>query len=257
MQDVLNALATVYPEGVASIVRFIADQPDALPSYHLAQALRLYEEWRKKLGAGLGVALPTGETLPFARWIAQYSFFQRWEDHFTPMMLSYSPEPAIEIVLKHLQSEDNKAAAVLHALKNLKSYDAELLNRMLAKPKLAALIPNVFANCFDTFPSEALHRCINSLDINQEMLLFRLAATSNPLHRPVHVELIQRLLGSPINLHHYRYVANMLKAYTHYEVMALLKETVSRENDNSVWFVREVENARGERLINEAGHLRQ
>src|SRR6202034_4477980 len=65
MQDVLNALATVYPEGVASIVRFIVDRPNALPSYHLAQALRLYEEWRKKLGADLGVSLPTGETLPF------------------------------------------------------------------------------------------------------------------------------------------------------------------------------------------------
>lgn len=257
MQDVLNAVATVYPEGVASIVRFIADQPNVLPSYHLAQALRLYEEWRKKFGAGLGVTLPTGESLPFSRWIAHYSFLQRWEDHFTPMMLSSSPELAIEIVLKHLQSEDNKAAAVLDALKNVKSYDAELLNRMLATPKLAALIPKVFANCFDTFPSEALHRCTASPNINQEVLLFRLASTSNPLHRPVHVELMQRVLGGAINLHHYRYVANMLKAYTHYEVMALLEDAVYPKNDNSVWFLREVENARGERLINEAGRLRR
>ena len=257
MQDVLNALATVYPEGVASIVGFIAQQPSALPSYHLAQALRLYGEWRKKFGADLGVRLPTGETISFARWIAQYNALQNWDDHFTPMMLSSSPELAIEVVLEHFQSDDDKAAAVLGALKDVKSYHAKLLDYMLATPKLTVLIPNVFANCFDTFPAEALHRCVASPDVNQETLLFRLAATSNPLHRSVHAELMQRILSRPINLHHYRYVANMLKAHTRYGVLALLANAISPHEDNSIWFVREVEIARGERLIDEAGHLRR
>jgi hypothetical protein len=142
-------------------------------------------------------------------------------------------------------------------LKNVKSYHAELLNRMLSVPKLAALVPDVFANCFDTFPAEALQRCVASPNVNQETLLFRLGATSNPLHRSVHAELMQRVLSRPIDLHHYRYVANMLKAHTRYDVMALLEKTISPDKDNSIWFVREVETARGERLINEAGHLRR
>ena len=257
MQDVLNALATVYPEGVVSIVMYICEHPNALPSYHLAQALRLYDKWRKEIGGSIRVRLPTGETLPFERWIALHSALQRWEEHFTPMMLAPSPDLAIEIVLQNLRDSDDKAAAVLRALKDVKSYHAELLNRMLATPKLAALIPDVFVNCFDTFPAEALHRCIASPDIKQDTLLFRLGATSNPLHRSVHAELIQRVFKHPMNLHHYRYVANMLKAHTRYDVMALLEKTISPNEDNAMWFVREVETARGERLINEAGYLRR
>ncbi len=258
MQDVLNALATVYPEGVASIVKFIAEQPNALPSYHLAQAVRLYNEWRKKLGAELRVAaLPTRETVPFPRWIALHSALQRWEDHFTPMMLSSSPDLAVEVVLQHFPGDDDKAAAVLKVLKDVKSHHAGLLDRMLATPKLAALIPDVFASCFDTFPVEALHRCIISPDVNQDTLLFRLGATSNPLHRSVHAELMQRVLKLPANLHNYRYVANMLKAHTRYDVVALLERTISPNEDGAIWFVREVETARGERLINEVGCLRR
>ena len=223
MYDILNGLAAVYPGGVVSIVMYICEHPNALPSYHLAQALRIYDKWRRKIGGSLQVRLPTGETQPFERWIALHSALQRWENHFTPMMLSSSPHLAIEVVLKHLQSDDDKAAAVLGALKDVKTYHAELLNRMLATPKLAALIPDVFANCFDTFPADALHRCIASPDIKQDTLLFRLGATSNPLHRSVHAELMQRVLKDSMNLHHYRCVANMLKAHTRYDVMALLE----------------------------------
>ncbi|MGA8171514.1 MAG: hypothetical protein WB816_11900 [Methylocystis sp.] len=256
MQDVLNALATVYPEGVASIVRFVCAQPNALPSYHLTQVLRLYDEWRQKLGADLGVQLPTGETLPFSRWVALHSVHQRFEDHFTPMMLSSSAELAIEVVLQHFQDDDDKAAAVLNALNDVKSYHAQLLNRMLATPKLAERIPSVFASCFDTFPAEALHRCLASPNIDQNALLFRLGSTSNPLHRSVHAKLMQRVLESPINLHHYRYLANMLRGHTRHDVLALLKSTTSPDEENAIWLVREVESARGERLVDEAGRLR-
>jgi nucleoside phosphorylase len=256
MQDVLNAMAKAYPTGIPAIVQLVSQQPDSLPAYHIAQALRLYEAWRERLGGQLFVQLPTGESLSFSRWIARHSALYRWEDHFTPEMLSLSPDLAVEVVLNHLKGDVEKSAAVLKALKNVRSYNADLLDHMLAVPKLAELIPGVFAGALDTFPVAALHRCIASPDIDQNILLFRLGATSNPLHRSVHAALIQRVLTGPVDLHCYRYVANMLRGHTA-EVTDLLRNAVGVGGNGWLWLVREVEVARGERLTNEAGELRR
>jgi hypothetical protein len=72
----------------------------------------------------------------------------------------------------------------------------------------------------------------------------------------VHLELIRRVLADSINLHHYLYEANVLTAHTRHDVIAHLQKTLSPDDGNAIWFVREVETARGERLINEAAHLR-
>ncbi len=170
-------------------------------------------------------------------------------------MFSTAPSLAINVVLDLFKNDDDKAAAILRELKDVKSYHADLLDRMLASPKLAALIPDVFANCFDTFPAEALRCCIASADVNQDTLLCRLGSTSNPLHRSEHAELMRRVLESPMNLHHYRFVAAMLTSHTRHDVLTLLAGTNCPQEDRWLWFVREVEAARGERLINEAGRI--
>lgn len=252
MQDVLNAIARVYPVGVPHIVRYITEQPDTLPAYHLHQVLLLYEDWRKKFGAGLGVKTPDGIEHPFAEWIALRSATSRWEEHFTPEMLALSPELAVDYVVQHL-ADDERAAAVLRALRGSAAYSAPLLNRMLATPALATLIPDVFANGFDLFPVEAVQRCLSSDAIDQNTLLFRLAATANPMHRAAHEELIARVLDGSPNLHNLHYVASMLKAYSRAEVMRLLDAAPHGREDCWFWFVRSVELARGERLIDEYG----
>ncbi|MGD0109796.1 MAG: hypothetical protein ABSC06_38100, partial [Rhodopila sp.] len=257
MQDVLNAMAKAYPTGVPSIVGFVRQHPDALPAYHIAQTLRLYEAWRERFGGQLSIQLPTGESVTFSRWIARHCALYRWEDHFTPEMLSLSPDLAVEVLLNRLKGDVAKSAAVLEALKDLRSYNNDLLDYMLAVPKLAALIPSLFATAFDTFPVAALQRCIASPDIDQNILLFRLGATSNPLHRSVHAALIQRVLHEPTNLHHSGFVANMLRGHTAEDTDSLLRDAEGSGGDGWLWFVREVESARGERLINEAGKLRR
>jgi nucleoside phosphorylase len=257
MQDVLNAIAKAYPTGIPAIVQFVAEQPDAIPAYHIAQAVRLYEAWRERFGGQLVVRSLTGESLTFSQWIARHSALYRWEDHFTPEMLSLTPDLAIEVVLNHLKGDLDKSAAVLNALKHVRSYSADLLDYMLAVLKLAKLIPDVFAGAFDTFPVAALHRCIASPDIDQNILLFRLGATSNPVHRSVHAELIQRVLAGPIELHGARYVANMLRGHTAEDADSLLRNAEGVGGDSWLWLVREVEVARGQCLINERGELRR
>ncbi|PMR74494.1 hypothetical protein [Billgrantia endophytica] len=254
MQDVLNAIARVYPKGIPHIVRFIAEQPNALPSYHLRQALLLYEDWQKRSGIVLGVKTADGTERAFPDWIALHSARSQWEDHFTPELLALSPELAIDYVVHHL--DDERAAAVLNALRGTTAYSAPLLDRMLAVPALAALVPQVFADGFDLFPVEALQRCIGSNDIDQDSLLYRLAATANPMHRAVHEELIARVLEGTLKLHHLRYVADMLRAYSREEVLCIIDAAPHAREDCWFWFVRSVEAARGERLINEDGAVR-
>jgi hypothetical protein len=171
-------------------------------------------------------------------------------------MLSSLPDLAIELLVEHFRSDDDKAYAVLSAMRGVNSYHAGLIDRMLSSDRLAPLIPEVFANCFDTFPADALRRCVDSPHIKHDILLWRLAAGSNPLHRTVHVDLIKRTLRDPINLHHYTQLAGALRSHTRFDICSLLQKTVSVSEGSGMWFVRAVETARGERLIDEAGRFR-
>ncbi|NNB33693.1 hypothetical protein [Pseudomonas fragi] len=254
MQDVLNAIARVYPEGIPNIVEFIAEQPNALPGYHLRQALILYRDWQKRSGVMLGVKTTDGIEHPFPDWIALHSVMSQWEDHFTPELLTLTPELAIEYVVHHL--DDNRAAAVLKSLRGVAAYNAPLLDRMLPVPALAVLIPQVFAESFDLFPIDALRRCIASGDIDQESLLYRLAATANPLHRALHEELLERALACSPKWHDLRHIADMLRAYSREEVLQIIDAVPYGREDCWFWFVRMVEATRGERLINEDGSIR-
>ncbi len=254
-QDVLNAIARVYPAGVPHIVRFIADQPDALPGYHLRQTLLLYRDWQKRSGEMLRVKATDGIEHAFPDWIARHTVMSEWEDHFTPELLALTPEFAIECVLHHL--DDRCAAAVLTALKGGAVYSASLLKRMLAVPALSALIPQVFAECLELFPIDSLRLCISSSDIDQENLLYRLAATANPMHREVHEELLKRVLTPSANGHNLNHVAHMLKAYSKDEVLQIIDAAPHCREDCWLWFVRLLEATRGERLINEEGVIRR
>ncbi|SEF03223.1 hypothetical protein [Pseudomonas migulae] len=126
---------------------------------------------------------------------------------------------------------------------------------MVATPKLAALIPRVFSDSFESFPESAVIRAIHCEDINQEQLLYQLSKSSNPLHRRAHVLLIERVLENEMNLHHYRYVGNCLRAHPLYDLVNLLKDTVQLRNENAIWFIRQVEAARGELFVDESGQL--
>jgi hypothetical protein len=170
-------------------------------------------------------------------------------------MLARIPELAIHFVLNHCSTEEVRKEEVLSAMKSVKLYHPELFEEMLATPKLAALIPRVFSDSFESFPELAVIRAIHCEDIDQEQLLYQLSKSSNPLHRRAHVELIERVLENEMNLHHYRYIGNCLRAHPRYDLIKLLKDTVQLTSENAVWFVRQVEAARGELFVDELGQF--
>jgi hypothetical protein len=126
---------------------------------------------------------------------------------------------------------------------------------MIASSTLAPLVPKLFSAVFDNFPEDELRRVVASPHVDQAELLWRLSSSSNTLHRNLHVELMARVLEGNPNLHNYRYVGNMLRSYSREELLGLLQPVTERGDDKGLWFLREVEAARQERLIDEAGRL--
>lgn len=57
-------------------------------------------------------------------------------------------------------------------------------------------------------------------------------------------------------MHHVRYVADMLRAYSREEVLHIIDAAPHGREDCWLWFVRSVEAARDERLIDENGTIR-
>jgi len=260
MQDILNAITRVFPQGMVHIVKFIAHQPDALPVFHLRQVLRLYEDWHKKTNFELYVKTEDCEGYPFREWILRHRMLNA-EDFETirellPFAPDIAPDIAADFVLRHSEHED-RTISVLNAMNGLMPYHDTLLERMLASPVLAALIPQVFAERLDEFPVEALQRCMDSDYIDQNGLLFRLSSKTTPAHQVVHEWCITRLFNVPLRLEQFRYVASMLRGYSRVEVLNLIDAAPCQHQDSWFWFVRSVEAARGERLINEDGSLRR
>ena len=251
-QDLIFAASRGGEPGIVSIVNFVLKMGAGLPAYHRRQALNLYRDWQTTSGRNVWVQVSGIGAVPFDQLIAIPSAMSPWDDYLSPQMLAMIPEIAIGFVIGFFEQDKTKAEAVLNVL-TLKSYNAEILDRMLTEPSLAALVPKVFSNAFDAFPAEAIQHCLDNPHIDQEMLLFRLSFTSNPMHRPLHASLISRVLKTLPKFHHFRYVANMLRSHTIFEVKRLLSEQESIGSDNWIWLLREIEITRSERLVNEEG----
>jgi hypothetical protein len=190
----------------------------------------------------------------FPGWIARYSAMRSWDDHFSAQILSCVPDVAIELLSGEFLGDVPKSKQILGRLK-ISSNDAHLLDVMLANADLAVFIPDVFENCFDTFPVTELKKCIQSSAIDQSRLLSTLSKTSNPLHREVHVALIQRICNSVLSLDQVRNISEMLKEHTRHDVVLILSEVTCEDRDKWMWIIREIERARGERLISEVGEF--
>lgn len=257
-QDVLEAVARVKPKGMFWIVRLCALQPGALSSYHLMQVIRLYTVWRKEHSLDLGIKTPQTE-IPFRLWALFNLLSDNWDNHSAPAAFAFAPDLAVPIVLNSLSQDDDRAKAILENLKSLQVYDAALFDRMMGSPVLAPLIPKVFAEAFDSFPADQLERLVASDHVNQEEMFWRLSHASNPLHRKIHLFMIERVLSDSLNLHNIRYVAAMLRSYSRDELTDMLQPITHPEStpasENVYWLLREIGSARRELLVDEAGNL--
>lgn len=254
MQDVLEAVARIKPNGVPSIVTFFVDQAGALPSYHVAQIVRLYNEWQRRTSLQLVVRTPMGD-MPFAEYALLSNLASNRDKDFVSRGFRYAPALAVNMVSVGAAVDDDTVLKILSDLEPLEQYEPALFSRMISSETLAKQIPALFSEVFDVMPVDDLRRLVTSPHFNLDVLLWRLSKASNPVHKSVHIELMERVLAAPTNLHHCRYIGDMLRSYSRDEVRDILRPVAARDEESARWLIRQVELVRRERLIDEAGEL--
>lgn len=255
MEHVLEAIAKVEVVGVPAIVKFCARQPGLLPAYHTLQAVRLYTDWNRKTKLELQIETPTGN-VPFREWALIGAYHRGPDSDFLPRGFAFAPDVAIRFVLSGVISDRAYARKILEALDPLERFDRALLNYLLAQPDLTPVALHLFSEVMADLSSDELLQLAALPQIDFANLLWRISRTSNPMHRSFHLYSISKVLSRPINLHHFHYVGSMLRAYSTDDIRELLqKPPLDGRSDNVLWLIRMIEEARRERLIDEAGQL--
>jgi hypothetical protein len=255
-EDVLRAVATIKPRGMLSIVGFLKRIQFSLPAYHLDVVLRLYNDWQKEIRQNI-IIEKNGRHLPLDEHLALCALSGEWDEHTTPSILARCPAVAIIAVIHKFSDNNINQQLILLRLKVSEFHD-ELFNVMLAKSSMARLIPDVFSDCFESFPESAVMAAMRCPGIDQDKLSYSLSHSSNPLHRRAHVELIIRELHKSNPTCNYKKVANLLISHPKHDLINLLKEAffaagVDTKDESALCLIRQVEEVKGELLITEAG----
>jgi hypothetical protein len=160
-EGVFNALSRVHPTGVLSIISLIAGQRLNLPTYFLAQALRLLKVWERETHLKLRVASNPGDT-SFAEWILSARLAQDKKDSMFHRALSGERDLAVRMILENYRDDENSIKVILGQMEPMSGYNEQLFEFLVANPNLSALALKVFSGAFDTFPESALLRAIDT-----------------------------------------------------------------------------------------------
>lgn len=127
---------------------------------------------------------------------------------------------------------------------------------MMRVSELTSCIPALFAEVMDQMSSDELLLLAAAPKIDFDVLLWRISSTSNPMHRRFHIEAIARVLVKDVNLHYFRYTGLMMRAYSRDQMREIRRlPPFDIRNDKALWLIRMIEEARHERLIDEAGEV--
>jgi len=155
--------------------------------------------------------------------------------------------------LSEYKKNDIKSKEILSKLKPLNNFNYELFNRMISSELLAPLIPALFSEVLNSLPVEILQKLIDSKYIKFENILWQLSNNSNVDLKKIHIQLLKKIIKYDINIYYFSNVGNMLRSYSREEIFDILNTIYKPKSDNFLFFVRELENIRQERLINENG----
>jgi hypothetical protein len=252
MQDVINALARVRSIGIPSIVPFISNNPLQLPTYHLAQILRLLTDWEKETHLKLKVRSAFGDT-SLDEWILLTRLAQDRNDTMFRHALAGNSNLSVRLILSDFRDDESAVKEILGHMQPLASYHKELFDFLVTNSNLSALVLKVFSTCFDTFPESALLQAFDAPGIEFGALIRALATSSSPAHLSLHKVLVTKLLGMPLDLFAYREMAKVLRVHPTREIIGLLKNMISIMSANELWLVRAIEAEREELLVDEAG----
>ncbi|WP_157967374.1 hypothetical protein [Paraliobacillus zengyii] len=262
MQDMLYALAMVYPIGIASIVGQLKDNPHFLPDYHLYRFLQLLKEWSQRSGTHLRVKTANGDE-EFPEYLLLNRLATRDSDHFLAHAIKVvNSNRILDFLVPRIEAGNANLYSLLIKSGGPATYHPAIATYVMGFPtdKSVANMFQLFSSCWHTFPEtkliEMLDKIIESDDKQDNLFKFINQISKHPqeTYQAFHKRLLDVLFKLPeIHNHPYRDMASILTNYSTDILTELLEPFLSENRPQTLWLIRLIESNSETKLIDEEG----
>lgn len=262
MQDMIYALAKVYPIGIASIIRRLQDNPNFLPDYHLYLFLQLLKEWSQRDGLKFMVITTNGDE-EFPEYLLLNRLATRDSDHFFAEALNIgNSKKILDYLVPRIETGSAEIYTLLLESNGQTTYHPGLVNYVMSFPtdQCVADMFKLFSSCWHTFPEpkliEMLDKIIESNDKRNNLFKFINLISKHPqdTYKALYNRILNGLFEWPENhTHPYRDMASILANYSSDILIELLEPFLPENKSQTLWLIRLIESNSETKLLDEEG----
>ncbi|MFF3102619.1 hypothetical protein [Viridibacillus arvi] len=262
MQDVIYALAKVYPTGLISIVGELQDNPNFLPDYHLYLFLQLLKEWSQRGEVQLMVKTAKGE-IEFIEYLLLSRLATRDSNHFFAKALKVGNSKRIlDFLVPRIETGSADIYTLLIESGGTITYHPALVTYVMGFPtdQCVADMFNLFSSCWHTFPEakliEVLEKIIESNDKRNNLFKFinQISKHHQDTNKAIYKRILNVLFEWPEkHTHPYRDMASILANYSPDILIELLEPFLSEKKPQTLWLIRLIESNSEIKLLDEEG----
>lgn len=262
MDDVLEILSKVIPNGIPSVVSSLRHDPCFLPVYHLVKFIKYLKEWQEKTGLKFITSSKYGE-IEFSEFIVLENINQNINDHFIANMCkSENSNRVLDYIVGLWEKDRSNVLEVIRNISEYEYYHEGVVLRLLSLSDGEGLkdIINLFRNTLNTFPEKILILIFDAITEHDDRIklcsLLAHYTSLNPSkeHINFHTKLLSEIITfSDKNFSIYRDLSKILSIYTHEEIYSILQPYLNQDNYNIIWIIRYIESFTKKLFINEQG----
>ncbi|MGE1042626.1 hypothetical protein ACQKF0_25535 [Bacillus wiedmannii] len=260
MEDMLYALAKVYPVGLASIIGHLKDHPDFLPDYHLYRFLQLLKDWSKRGGIELRVKAAQ-EDIEFPEYLLLNRLSKPDSDYFLANSIKVVNSKCVfDYLMLRIEAGDKGLYKVLLQSGGPASYHSALATYVLGLPAEQSLkdLFQLFGNRWHTFPESQLIDILDKINEskNKQSDLFTFINQISKHPQEPYDRYYKRLIVSLFEfpesyVHPYRDLASLLSHYPTDYLTELLDPFLLENRNQTLWLIRLIEMILERKLIDE------
>lgn len=263
MQDMIYALAKVYPAGLTSIVGVLQNNPNFLPDYHVYLFLQLLKDWSQRAGVQLMVKTDNGDK-EFPEYLLLSRLATRDSDQFFAKALKVVDSKGIlEFLVSRIETGSADIYTLLIETGGLTTYHPALVTYVMGFPTDQCVTDmfKLFGSCWQTFPEpkliEMLEKIIESNNKRDNLFKFINQISKHPqdIYISLYKRIIKVLFEWPENpTHPYQDMASILSNYSLDILIELIELFLSEYTPQTLWLVGLIESNFETKLIDEEGH---
>lgn len=262
MQDMIYALAKVYPTGLASIVGVLQNNPNFLPDYHLYLFLHLLKEWSQRGGVQLMVNTANGDK-EFTEYLLLSRLDTRDSDPFFAKALKVvDSKEILDFLVSRIDTGSAAVYTLLIETGGLTTYHPALVTYVMGFPTNQCVTDmfKLFSSCWHTFPEskliEMLGKIIESNEKSDNFFKFINQISKHP--QDTYIAFYKRIINLLFELQEnptrkYRDMASILANFSPDILIQLLDPFLSENTPQSLWLIGLIESNLETKLIDEEG----